>query len=447
MKHHWIRYAVVTSLVAVALGLSNGSLAKSHGDKDKDGDRREKTPYIWEKSHGDHDKDGDHREKTLYIWTGDQDRVRPDFLAVIDFSEDSRDYGRVLRTVPLPPPGNVGNEPHHCHLSADKNILACGGLLSVLSGQDSIFFFDVSNARHPEFLFSTNALDSSITDDFLPLPRGGFLVTQMGSATGGTPGSLAEFDRHLRLVAEYPANPPDDGFNPHGISADFSRNLLVTSDFLDPVTTLNVWPGDPVLRGSLRFWDLAKREITKTVFLPEALGSMDVKLIPGDPHGRAVTVNMFSGLVYTVDPTDGSVVQSFDCEDIVPHVEVPVRGGMVQLLEMLETGDRMIFASFQAGQVGMLDISDPTTFVQKAIVDLGFDAGPHDIVLTEDESRLVVTDYFLDEDDFGKIHFEGDHKVHVIKVTHDTLTLDTRFDLDFNTAFEYPARPHGIAMK
>ena len=41
---------------------------------------------------------------------------------------------------------------------------------------------------------------------------------------------------------------------------------------------------------------------------------MDVKLIPGDPHGRAVTANMFNGLVYTVDPTDGSVVQSFDCE-------------------------------------------------------------------------------------------------------------------------------------
>jgi len=48
---------------------------------------------------------------------------------------------------------------------------------------------------------------------------------------------------------------------------------------------------------------------------------------------------------------------------------------------------------------------------------------------------------------FGKIHFEADHKVHVIQVTQDTLTLDTRFELDFNTAFEHPARPHGIAMK
>ena len=86
-------------------------------------------------------------------------------------------------------------------------------------------------------------------------------------------------------------------------------------------------------------------------------------------------------------------------------------------------------------------------FVQKAIVNLGVGAGPHDLVLTEDDSRLVVTDYFLNEDSFGKIHFEGDHKVHVIKVTDNTLTLDTRFELNFNTAFERPARPHGIAMK
>lgn len=222
---------------------------------------------------------------------------------------------------------------------------------------------------------------------------------------------------------------------------------MVTSDFINPVTTLNVWPGPVELRGSLRFWDLAQRKITRTVYLPEALGSMDAKLIPGDPHGRAVTANMFSGLVYTVDPTDGSVVQSFDCETIVPHVDVPVRGGMVQLLAMPQSGDWLIFASFQAGQIGLLDISNPNSFTQKSIVNLGLDAGPHDLDLTEDDSRLVVTDYFLDEDNFGMIHFEGDHKVHVIQVTHDSLTLDPHFDLDFNTAFPYPARPHGIAMK
>jgi len=393
------------------------------------------------------DHDGPDREKTLYVWAGDQARQRPDFLAVIDFDERSPSYGKVLRTVPVPPPGNVGNEPHHCNLSADKDVLACGGLLSVLSGQPGIFFFDVSEAREPRFLFATSAPSSSITDDFLPLPDGGFLVTQMGSASGGAPGRLAEFDRHLRLVGEHPAFPPLDGFNPHGISADFRRNLLVTSDFILPGSTLNVWPGPVELRGALRFWNLARREIFRTVFLPEPFGTMDVKLIPGDPHGRAVTSNMFSGLVYTVDPTDGSVVQSFDCETIVPHVEVPVRGGMVQLLAMPRSGDRLLFASFQAGQVGMLDISNRNAFVQKAVVDLGVGAGPHSILLTGDDSRLVVSDYFLEEDAFGRIHFEGDHRIHVIRVTRDTLAVDARFQLDFDTAFDRPARPHGLAVK
>jgi selenium-binding protein 1 len=174
---------------------------------------------------------------------------------------------------------------------------------------------------------------------------------------------------------------------------------------------------------------------------------MDVKLIPGDPHGRAITANMFTGLVYTVDPTDGSSVQSFDCETITPHVEVPVPGGMTQLLAMPRSGRRLIFASFQAGQVGMLDITNPNQLVQQSVVSFGLDAGPHDIALTEDDQRLVVTDYFLDEDDFGKIHFEGDHQVHVINVTDDALTVDPRFHIDFDTAFDAPARPHGIAMK
>jgi selenium-binding protein 1 len=403
----------------------------------------------WRDGHGGHG--GHAREaKTLYVWASDMAHAAPDFLAVIDFDPRSRHYGAVLSTVPIPGPGNIGNEPHHCHTSIDQRILACGGLLSVLKGQNDIFFFDITIARRPRFLFSTRAPNSSITDDFLPLPGGGFLVTNMGSATGGAGGRVVEFDRNLRLVAEYPAtSPADGGFNPHGIDADFAKNLLVTSDFVNPVTTLNVWPGPVELRSSLRFWNLRERRITRTVFLPDQAGTMDVKLIPGDRRGRAVTANMFTGLVYTVDPTDGSVVQSFDCETIVPHIEVPVRGGMTQLLAMPRSGRRMIFGSFQAGQIGMLDITNPKQFKQVSVVSLGVDAGPHSIHLTHDDRRLVVTDYFLDQDDFGKIHFEGDHMVRVLTVSDDGLAVDAAFRVvDFNTAFATgPARPHGIGMK
>jgi selenium-binding protein 1 len=386
--------------------------------------------------------------RTLYVWAGDQARVAPDFLAVIDFDEDSPRYGKVIRTVPVPGPGGSGNEPHHCHLSADKNILACGGLLALLRGQNSIFFFDVSDARRPRFLFSTSGTLSNITDDFLPLAEGGFLVTQMGSHTGGTPGRVAEFDRNLRLVGEWPPQPPEHDFNPHGISARPELNLMVTSDFMMPASSLNIVPGDPLLRGIIRVWNFQNRSIVRTIEIPSALGTMDVKLIPRDPRGRAFTTGMFDGLVYLVDTLNGTSQIVFDCEDIVPHVEVPVRGGMTQLLAMPRSGDRLIFASFQAGQVGMLDVSDPEHPFQTGIVNFGMDAGPHMIALTDDDKRLVVSDYFLNEDDFGKVHFEGDHHVRVVKVFKKRLELDRRFDVDFNTAFTTgPARPHGVAMK
>jgi selenium-binding protein 1 len=419
------------TLFLLTLTLTGRALGKSHKDSNQDLGRHWLEPA-----------------KTLYVWAGDQARVAPDFLAVINFDEDSGDYGKVIGTVPIPPPGNVGNEPHHCHLSADHNILACGGLLSLLRGQNGIFFFDVSDARHPKFLFSTSAPQSSITDAFLPLEAGGFLVTQMGSASGGAPGRLAEFDAGLHLIKEWPDNPPQDGFNPHGISARPELNLMLTSDFILPASTLNVVPGDPVLRGAIRVWDLQARKIVRTIQIPGAPGTMDVTLIPGDPQARAFTAGMFDGLVYLVDTKAGAAKVVFDCDTLVPHVAVPVRGGMTQLLAMPQSGDRLFFGSFQAGQVGMLDVSDPEHPFQAGIVNLGVNTGPHMIMLSHDDKRLVVTDYFLNEDNFGKIHFEGDHHVHAIKVFKDHLQLDPRFDVDFNTAFPTgPARPHGFDMK
>jgi hypothetical protein len=126
----------------------------------------------------DHDND----EKHLFVWAGDQARIKPDFLAVIDFDEKSRDYGSVIATVPLPGPGATGNEPHHLGLSADGRVLGAGGLLSVLKGQKEIFFFDVTDPNRPKFLTSADPPLSAITDEFHALPEGGFLVTMMGGA-------------------------------------------------------------------------------------------------------------------------------------------------------------------------------------------------------------------------------------------------------------------------
>ncbi len=402
------------------------------------------------------------KDKVLYIWAQDQAHKAPDFLAVINFDEDSSRYGKVIKTVPIPPPGNIGNEPHHCHLNWEKTVLACGGLLSLLKDQNGIFFFDVKDAANPRFLFSTRALESSITDDFLPTEGGGFLVTQMGAADGTAPGRVAEFDGMLHFVGnhfgtvsvfqEWPTTPPLDGFNPHGISARPDLNLMMTSDFILPSSTLTGSPG-PVLRGSVRIWNYRARKITKTIQLnsPDggpALGTMDVKMLPKDRHGYGYAAGMFDGHIYLIDPIAGTGVAAFDCDTVTPHVDTPVTGGMGQILATPQSGDRLIFGLFQAGQVGMLDTTERGNLTQLSVVSFGKDTGPHNLVLSSDDNRLVVSDYFLNEDDAGIIHFEGDHKVHVIKVTHNTLSEDTRFVLDFNTAFSTgPARPHGIAMK
>jgi selenium-binding protein 1 len=124
---------------------------------------------------------------------------------------------------------------------------------------------------------------------------------------------------------------------------------------------------------------------------------------------------------------------------------------MPQILQLTGDGTRLITGLFQSGRILMLDTTNRTKLTQVAALDLGAGAGPHNIMLTADDSRLVVTDYFLDEDFpflSGKVRLDGDHKVQVLKVTPQGLRLDTRFNLDFNTAFPSgPARPHGIAFQ
>ena len=125
-----------------------------------------------------------------------------------------------------------------------------------------------------------------------------------------------------------------------------------------------------------------------------------------------------------------------------------VAGAVLTPLAMPKSGDRLLHASFQAGQVGMRAASNPETPFRTGIVNLGLYAGPRAIALTDDGKRLVVTDYFPNGDYFDKIHFEGDLKIRVIKVFKDHLELASRFILDFNTTFPAgPARTHGVAMK
>ena len=383
----------------------------------------------------------DNAGKVLFICAGDQARVSPDFLAVINFDQKSGDYGKVIATAPFAAPDATGNEPHHIGLSSDGKVVACGGLLSVLKGQKEVFFFDVSNPKVPKFMSAADPPLSAITDEFHPLPEGGYLVTMMGGAQGHAPVRVVAFDKNLQLLKEYPDDPPADGFNPHGISVRPELNLMVTSDFVCPSTTLDQFHGNIDFRGSIRIWDFKNRQIIRTVKLPGSIGTIDVKLIPHDRKARAYTAGMLDDHLYLVDTEHGTAKAVFDFSSIQA-------GGWPQLMRVTRDGRRLFVSMNQAGKIAMFDISNPDQPRLLKALDLGQGSGPHYIALTEDEKRLVISDYFLNEDNFGKVHAEGDHKIHVARVMRDDLVLDPRFSLDFNTAFSTgPARPHGIAIK
>jgi selenium-binding protein 1 len=150
---------------------------------------------------------------------------------------------------------------------------------------------------------------------------------------------------------------------------------------------------------------------------------------------------MLDDHLYLLNTQRGTARAVFDFASIA-------KGGWPQLMRVTADGRRLFVSMNQAGKVVMFDISDPDEPRLLKVLDLGSNSGPHYITLTPDEKRLVVSDYFLNEDNFGKVHAEGDHKIHVAWVSEDDLVLDPRFNLDFNTAFAIgPARPHGLAIK
>ncbi len=378
----------------------------------------------------------------LYVWAGDAQRKAPDRVVTIDYDPHSPRYGAVVGTTEVPGLGGIDNEPHHCGLSADERILACGGLLSVLRHQNGIFFFDVSHPASPRFMFSTRATHSSITDAFIPVAGGGFLVTQMGSAAGGSPGRVAEFNGDLRLVHEWPDHPPADGFNPHGVDLRPDRNLMITCDFVDPASTLNAVPGAPVFRGSVRVWDLQRRTIVRTIRIPGAPGTMDCRLIPHDPRGRGYTAGLTNGMLYLIDTQDGTERPVFDFNTVA-------HGAAPQLMDLSADGTRLFVPILgrDGDMIAMLDIRDPARPRLLSVVKLPVHAGPHMAMLSDGGTRMVASDYFLNEDGFGKVHADGDHQVFALHVTSAQISLDRRFDVDFNTIIPgLELRPHGMVI-
>jgi hypothetical protein len=119
--------------------------------------------------------------------------------------------------------------------------------------------------------------------DILTILRSGFFITYMGSAAGTSPGRLIETDANYNIINEFPTdiagtlNIVEKPFNPHGLTVDWEHNIILTSDFVIPVTILKPSLGI-VHDNTLRLWDLASRTIISTITIP------NVSFLKQDPH-------------------------------------------------------------------------------------------------------------------------------------------------------------------
>lgn len=99
-------------------------------------------------------------------------------------------------------------------------------------------------------------------------------LTAALAAAGTSPGRLVETDNQFNIIAEHPkdvksnVNILADNFNPHGLSVDWDKGIILTSDFIVPLSILKPSLGK-ITDNTLRLWNLADRSIISTILIPD----------------------------------------------------------------------------------------------------------------------------------------------------------------------------------
>lgn len=387
-------------------------------------------------------------KKLGYFWTGAEDRKHRDFLAAVSLDDDT--FGEVIDVTEVP---TSGNEPHHLGASSDGKTLVGGGLLSLLKTQDTAFYFDVSNPYRPKFKKSNRAALASITDEIRAKPDGGFFITYMGSAAGTSPGRLIETNADFDIIGQWPQsldniNALSQQFSPHGLSIDWKRGWILTSDYVVPLSVLK--PSTGIQRANtLRLWKLEDRSIVSTITIPQGGGIQDVKFIPNHPEGAAIATAVHLGQIWIIYPErkgkngqQGSAELLFDlgerARDSTAIYTAFSKDGRY-LYGSITTGNH-IFALDLKDLKNIKRLDDPNEQQKSGNVPV---IGPHFLSISPDQKQLIVTDYFVRTGDIGILNTNGNYFAHVIDI-------DSNGALNFSRAIDFVApfkdraggRPH-----
>lgn len=94
------------------------------------------------------------------------------------------------------------------------------------------------------------------------------------AALGTSPGRLIETDADFNIIHEWPEDVPGvlnilgEQFSPHGLTVDWDKNVILTSDFVVPLSILKPSLGIQHAN-TLRLWNLDTRTIISTITIPD----------------------------------------------------------------------------------------------------------------------------------------------------------------------------------
>ncbi|KAF2733271.1 hypothetical protein EJ04DRAFT_495619 [Polyplosphaeria fusca] len=389
-------------------------------------------------------------KKIGYFWTGAGDNNHKDFLATYSLDDDT--FGTLLWITDVP---SSGNSPHHLGSTLDGKTLVGGGLLSLLKTQDTAYYFDTSNPYQPKFKKSNRALLSSITDEIRAKPDGGFFITYMGSALGTSPGRLVETDANFNIIHEWPEdvsstlNILGEQFSPHGLSIDYKKKLILTSDFVVPVTILKPASAAGIQKANtLRLWDLDSRKILSTITIPNGQGIQDVKFIPGNPESAALATAVGPGQVWIIYPFRKDSNGQQGVAELLYDLGPKARNNLAIYSDISDDGKWAYFTLTLGNHVAALDISDlkHVKRLDDPDADQGI-IGPHYVKISPDKKNLLVTDYFVQAGDISVVNTPADFKAQWIDIQPDGSLKFNRF-IDFEKEYTNRggARPHSSVI-
>jgi len=374
----------------------------------------------------------------LYLWGGG---VQGDMLVTIDFSPWSKTYSQVLHILPLIGSDTVnsrGNEPHHTGITKNQQFFLGAGLLSFLGGKDQIFVFEIHpDTMLPSFAYSFDP-PGGCADEFVPLGDTTFLLTMMCSKMAGSPGTVVWVDAATKEVKPWMNAPNIQDFNPHGCGYRVGWGLL-TTDYVLPTSLFNN-PPMATFRDTIRFFN-EDGTLNATIVQPGSNnnGYMDVRFIPNDPLGRAMTSGTSTQLVYLIHPDKGFSTAVYDLRTLTHGITGLSSGYMPMRFD-----GKQVAMTYSMRYVTLCDIADPEHPFSTDLFDFCdpplFSGAPdfsvqcdstNNVVGTHfafwhSDDRIFVVNYFLI---LGSFNYAGTGTVHVFKLSADKqkLVYDTAF--------------------